>query len=468
MLLMKPPVTSGYVVGKLHRYLAQFVQDIVDGKQSKRSSISVPPQHGKSRLLTVLAGAWLMGRFPGMALAVTGALGDLLKDLSKEIRALVQTQRYQWVFKDVLPLYGSNRSDAWTLTNGSSIIARPAGAKLTGRRVDFLIIDDPHKGREQAESVVERHKIQEWYHADCYTRLAPNAKVLIVATRWHPEDLIGHLTSEEREEELKLLGEESELFNRVIIEARCENPDSDPIKRELGEPLCPELGRGERFLAATQASIPHYEWSSQYQGNPTPRQGDVADVTKLKYCRWSDVPDSVTWTRGWDLALTEKQASDYTAGALVGVDTAQDKKERNFYIGGMFHDKKAWPRLKPAIVELSLKDKEDERLQIARIGVEIVGGFVIGKHELSAALAGEVRVAGIISSKSKLVRAQPWLNRLDIGKVIIVTDDDPKKCVWIKRLKDEMTAFPTGANDDQIDGISVGWTQLTKPTLLMA
>ena len=432
ILLVHPPDT-GYVLGALHKYLASLVQGMIDGRMSKRITVSVPPQHGKSSLLTVLAAAWLVGRYPGIAIGLTGAVGSLLNDFSKRIRSIVTDPRYAWVFPGVVPVYGSNRADSWRLTNGSSIVARPAGSKLVGRRVDFLIIDDPHTGREAAESPLARARVLEWYFADCYTRLSPNAKVLIVATRWHPEDLIGHLTSEAYTDEMSRMGQTAETFTRIVLEARCIHPEADPLGRELGAPLCPELGRGESFLDATQAAIPFYEWESQYQGEPKPRQGDTAAVENMRYCEPDEVPEDVEWLRGWDLALTEKQASDFTAGAMC----ALHKATGDFYIGHMYHDKKAWTRLKPQIIALALTDADE--YEARRMAVEVVGGFEIGYSELrTSELMGEVKVVKVISSKDKLVRAQPWLNKLEAKKMVLVRGK------WNKAFVDELRSFPTG------------------------
>lgn len=456
-VLLVHPAESGYIYGELHRYLAHLVQNMVDGFAGKRITVSVPPQHGKSSLLTVLAGAWLVGKYPGIAVGLTGALGSLLNDFSKRVRAIVNSQQYQWAFPGVVPLFGSNRSDSWSLTNGSSVVARPAGSKLTGRRVDFLIIDDPHRGREDAESPLMRARVREWYFADCYTRLSPEAKVLIVATRWHPEDLIGHLTSEAYKKEMRLRGQEQEIYQRFIIEALCEHPERDPLRRGLGAPLCPELGRGVPFLEATRAALPGYEWSSQYQGDPRPRLGDVADVTKFIRMPMSSVPvKDVEWLRGWDLALTEKEASDFSAGTLCGIDRTTGL----FYIAHIQREKKAWGRLKPMIVDLARGDLE--QYNAARMAVEVVGGFEIGWAELRSALLDQVKVSKVTSSKSKMVRAQPWLNKLDTGKCVLV--EGP----WNKDFVDELAAFPAGAHDDMVDGVSVAWHALHRPSLLVA
>ena len=239
-LLFNNPATSGKVCGDLQRYLIQRVQDIADGVGGSRQALSVPPQHTKSTTVTIEGMSWILGRFPGTNVGITGYSHSLATKFSKQIRDRVS---HPWYSKLVFPgseiVFGSNQMSDWEMMNGSGLRARSAGAKFTGHRVDYLVIDDPHKGRAEAESETQRQRVLEWYLGDCKTRLSPDGKVLLIGTRFHPEDLIGYLTGEEYEDEIRALGQEQELFEVTNLPAICEDPDSDPLGREVGRALFP-------------------------------------------------------------------------------------------------------------------------------------------------------------------------------------------------------------------------------------
>jgi len=446
VLLMHPPGASSIVLGKLHKYLIAQVQNELTGKATGRLAVSVPPQHGKSTFLSILAAAWHLGKFPGKTVAISGAIGSLIHDFSKKIRAIVSDEKYAMVFPKAKIVYGSNRAEHWKLTNLSELVAKAQGAKLTGRRVDWLIIDDPHKGREEAESDLQRQRVKEWYFADCYTRLSPTAKVFLIGTRFHPEDLIGNLTSEEYAEEMRTLGQGQEVFTKVVIEAMCEHPNRDPLGREYGEALAPELGRTKEFLNGIKAAIPAYEWDSQYQGSPRAKSSGQVETDKITLVDWTQVPRDATFARGWDFALTEKQSSDFSAGALG----CYHKPTGNFYICDMSRKQLIWNKLKKHVISLGMQDRYSEWYTAMLMGIESVGGYEVAYRELKeSTLLGSVSIKPVTSNKSKAVRAQGWFNLIEASKVFMVRGP------WNKEFISELSQFPGGQNDDQVDAVTV-------------
>lgn len=446
LLLFNPPGFCDYVLGAMHVYLARLAQKVIEGKAPKRQIISVPPQHGKSTLISKEFVSWVVGFKPGVQVALTGFSHDLVTDFSKWVRARVQSPVYQLIFPGLNVLKDYDKGDAWSLSNGSGVRAKSCGKKLTGRKVDLLIIDDAHSGRQEAESSLKRRRIREWYFGDCLTRLSPGAAVFIIGTRWHPEDLSGHLTSEEYEADMKVAGKTQELFHITNFPALSEGA-GDLLKRESGEPLFPEV-RNKDFLESIRASIPPYEWDSQFQGKPRSRGSGQVDLSRLAKITLADVPKGIERARGWDLALTTKASSDFTAGALCAYDSEAD----HFYIIDMVNDKWVWTMAKPKIVARSLNDREEHG--VMRIGMEGVSGFSIGCDEVRSALLGEVKVEKRNPKSDKLLRAQPWLNKIEAGKVSIVRGE------WNRRFLAELAAFPDGDNDDQVDAVSVAYEML--------
>jgi predicted phage terminase large subunit-like protein len=455
LLLFNPPERAEYVVGQLHVFLSDMLQAVAVGKACKRQIINVPPQHGKSTLVSKEFVSWIISYQPGIQVALTSFSHELVTDFSKWVRSRVQSPLYQKVFPNSQVDEGNNKAALWHLTNGSSVCAKSTGKKLIGRRVDLLIIDDAHSGRQDAESVLMRKRIREWYFGDCLTRMSPEGYVFIIGTRWHPEDLSGHLTSEEYEEGMRASGLVREMFNKINLPAFSEG-DGDPLGRSRDEPLFPEM-RGKEFLENMRAAQAPYEWESQFQGHPQTSGSGQVDTKKIHRITLADVPKDLERTRGWDLALKEKQTSDFTAGALCAYDRAAD----HFYIMDMVHEKMVWARAKPAIIKMSMIDKEEHG--VVRIGMEAVSGFSIGRDEMAQSLLGELRVEERNPKTDKLLRAQPWLNKIEAGKVSMVVGE------WNRRFLRELAVFPDGDHDDQVDAVSVAWEMLfTKRTFQFA
>ena len=440
--------STGFHWTTLHKYLASIIQGISDGSLGLRHATCIPPQHGKSLILSKEAGSWLLGKYPGIELGITSHSSDMCVEISQFIRDRVRNPIYQLVFENTLPVYGSNRMDSWKLTNGSRVRAKPAGSKFTGRRIDWLIVDDPHKGREETESKVQREAVVKWYFADLYTRLSPGAPVSVIQTRFHPSDLVGTLTNEERARQLQESGAEGEVFQVHNLPAICDDEDNDLLRRDQGQALFPQI-RDEAFLHNVKMSIPPYDWASQYQQRPKLSGGEI-NAELLKYISWEELPENLELVRHWDLALTENQTSDYTAGALCAYDPDEDK----FFIAHIFRNKRTWVKNRQVIIDKCRQEAEDYK--VLRVGIEAVAGFMAVYQDLKATLLGDIKIVPTKPGRGgKLLRATPWLNKVEAGRVYVV------RGVWNKDFVDELESFPDADHDDQIDAISGAWEILT-------
>jgi predicted phage terminase large subunit-like protein len=456
--LFNPQGHSAFILGDLHRYLIDLVQNVHDGTAPPNTAVSVPPQHGKSSMLSVEAPSWILGVEPKAHVAITGFSHTLVTKFSKSIRSRMEHPLYQIVFPGVHPVRGSNKADEWVTTKGGGVVAKSAGSKLTGRRVDYLIMDDVHPGRAEAESTVLREKVVQWYFGDCFTRLHPKAKQFLIGTRWHPDDLIGRLTSPEYRAQLEAEGRSEMDFNYINIPAISEEGIEDPLGRGPDEALFPEE-RPLSYLKGVKASIPAYEWDSQYKGMPRSASSGVIDLSNLHYIKPSQIPwdDIDEIVRGWDTALSEQQTADYTAGALIGYN----RKTKNVYILHMVRRRLAWAKMRSLITVQAETDLqgypqgEEANNRVLRMGMEGVGGFKGVVEDVRDALLGRVKVELKNPPKrsegggSKLLRAQPWLNKIEGGKVYVVQDS------WTKDFVDELDEFPDGKHDDQVDAVSV-------------
>ena len=463
-IVATPPI----YISACHEYLMHLAQLAYDRTgYGKRQCVSMAPQHGKSTVLSILFPLWLLGRHPGICVGITGFSQELVTDFSRTIKELMQSDAFKEVFPECELNLAYDRMDYWKTTTNSVLRAKPAGRKFTGQKLNVLIADDVHAGREEAESKVKRNRVKKWFSSDCLSRLAPGSLVFVIATRWHPEDLIGHITNEELNRKLWDEGAEEAIYLTTNLEAICEHPETDPLGRKLGDVLFPEV-RNEAFLNSQRATMESYDWDSQYQGRPRVSGGEQVDITKIKRIDVTELPDDMEILRGWDLALSEKQVADFTAGALLGYHKSSDR----IFLMDMQKDKKAWGTAKPWIISRSLYDKEV--WGVSRIGVEAVTGFEIGRIELASSLLGELRVEKYnpASRQDKLSRAQPWLNKVEAGKFYIVCSKDTTGRVvmpkWVRGFLDELEVFPLGQHDDQVDAVSIAFEAFVKRVRLLA
>lgn len=444
-----------YIIGKLHEHLASIVDEVVDEERNPNQSVSVPPQHGKSSLLCVRAVAWLIGAKKGISIGMAGAYEELMSKHFREAKAIMASPLYIAVFGVITPIEGEDRANSAIFSNGSEVQCRSTGSKLVGRRVDWLIIDDPHPGRKEVESPTERKRVKEWFMADCVTRLSPGAKVFLISTRWHPEDLHAQVTDPEVEKVFIDAGFEDALFQVTNIPAICDDPETDPLGREEGEACFPEQ-RDEEFLRLKRvtyvAAGEEYEWFSQFQGQPRTRGGNLADTEKIIRLTKDEVPTDIEWVRGIDPACAENKKADRTAGALCAARYDSDGLCTEFYLIHMFAKRGPYATRKQEI-ENQL-DYDNLHNHVNRAGVEGVGGFEAIMQETKQKFLGRISVvkknfSGGRGGNAKVLRAQPWFNLIEAGRFYMVIGD------WNADFLEELQNFPTGKHDDQIDAVSI-------------
>lgn len=394
------------------------------------------PTHN-SRLTAIEFTTWLLGRNPKADIILASYAQSLSETSSKAAKARLNELEYQRVFDTRLNTRDASASD-WATTDGGRYRAVGVGGAITGRGADFLIIDDPHTNYEEAHSPTMRRKVWNWYMSDAQTRLSPNGVVVIIMTRWHTDDLVGRLLDPERQKEMEADGVSSEPWRVVNFPAIAK--DNDQLGRKRGEPLSPQRYPVKR-LKQIRASMTGYIWSALYDGNPVPEGGNYIDTAKFKIRRPGEIPDGLSWVRFWDLATDEKKDSDFTAAPRCAIDANGE-----LWIADMIRGQWKWPKARETIKRTA----EDEMIEI---GVEAVAGFKTALDNLREVLTC-VRITEHSPSRDKLTRALPWIALADNGKVNLVQGG------WVGSFLAEAAQFPSGANDDQVDGVSGAYHML--------
>ena len=313
-----------YKPGWFHRELCElldkFAQDVQD-KLSPRLIITCPPRHGKSTLSSVHFPPYLLGRNPSFEV-IAATYGQTLSDeFGRKVRDLINAPLYRDLFPETQVDRRTNSANNVRTTKRGMYFATSVGGALTGLGAHALIIDDPIKSRAEAESALERKRAWDWYVSDARTRLLPGGGIIVTATRWHPDDLIGRIIAQS--------GEKFTLYEFPAIAVE------DEPHRMKGAPLHPER-YPLKELAAIRATLPPRDWESLYQCRPFL---DGGDFFKSDMFRWYDTPPpGLVWYAGADYAVSESNRADYTAIVLLGVDA-----DYNIYIHPDIYHARATP-----------------------------------------------------------------------------------------------------------------------------
>jgi len=294
------------------------------------------------------------------------------------------------------------------------------------------IIDDPTRSRADAESETLRDKQWDWFTGDLRTRLKPGAPIVVVMTRWHPDDIGG-----------RLLERQPGLWRVVSIPAVAE--ENDPLGRAEGEWLWGDDEYGyaaelKRAFAEYEAAGAMRDWAALYQQRPVSAEGNLFKTHMIEML---DVaPVCVSQARAWDLAATRQMGTrnpDWTAGAKLG-----RMKDGRFVILDMVRLREGPDDVEAAIVNTAAADGF-----AVTVGLPQDPGQA-GKQQvlyLTRKLSGH-RVDSSPETGDKATRAAPFASQVNVGNVCMV------KGPWNGALMDEMASFPGGLKDDQIDGLS--------------
>lgn len=399
------------------RMIAQML-DRMDAGEFDRLLITMPPRHGKSETITVRLPLRFLAQHPEDNVLVTGYNQQFARKFGRKTRNLAESAG---ILSD-----DKTASDEWATAGGGLYMARGVGSPPTGTGFARIIIDDPVKNREEAESETYRNKVWDWYTDDIYTRLEPGGKLIVVMTRWHEDDLAGRaIVSEPGWKILKL---------PAIAD------EGDAMDRKAGEALWPNRYSVEA-LERIKRTIGDYAFEALYQCNPTPREGSLFQVSRIEIVDRSELPAGLDWTESWDVAATENDG-DWTAG----VDMA--KHDGLYYVDPIRfrHEPSARNRemlnraliVKPRRITVP-QDPGAAGKESAQAFVRMFSGF-------------NIRVR--LQSGDKFVRAEPASAQVNAGNFRVV--DGPFARAFIEELRQA----PHGKHDDFIDAMSDAFNEI--------
>lgn len=410
-----------YQFARVHEVIVNVLERVQRG-ELKRVILNMPPRHGKSELVSVNFPPWLVGIDPTHKVLAASYGQELASTFGRQVRQLAESPLHKALFPECNITKDSNASHRFDLTKGGGYRAVGVGGTATGLGADTVIIDDPHKGRKEAESAAKREEVWQWYLTTIYLRLSPEASVIVVATRWNEDDLCGRLIREQPEE------------GWVVIDlaAICERED-DLMGRKEGEALWPGRWPLSRLLQI-KANLSAYDWSAIYQQRPTPLGGGMWKAEWLRYYR--ELPPVRRRVWSWDTAIKTGQMNDYSVGLLWAVC------DNGHYLERMVRKRLAYPDLKAAVInEYAAAPSSAVLVEDKSSGQQLLQE--LGRNT-------QLPLIGMMPGKDmpldKILRVNLVSPMGEAGKVWL-----PEGQPWVKDVVDELTSFPNGPHDDIVD-----------------
>lgn len=386
--------------------------------------IFMPPRHGKSELAAIRYPAYRLEARPDMRIIVGAYNQTLANKFSRRTRRICEAR------------VGLSKERAavedWETEAGGGLRAVGVGAGITGQGGDLIVIDDPVKSREEAESSAYRERVWDWYTNDLYTRQEPGCAMILIMTRWHKDDLAGRI----------LASDDGPNWQVVSLPAEAE--EDDPLGRAVGEALCPD-----RFTLAQLADIKRVlarDYYALYQQRPTAREGGMFKSHWLPLC--DEVPYQARRARWWDRAATDGDG-DYTAGVLLA------QADGLWYVEDVRRGQWSSGERDRIIIDTAEKDAMRYGEGAVEQWTEQEPGSS-GKDkalDFVRMLAGH-RANAWPSTGSKALRAESLSKQAEWGNVRV------KRAGWTGAFLDEMLDFPSGAHDDQVDAASAAFNRL--------
>lgn len=440
-----------YEIGWHHKKLAAKLNAFVRG-EIQYLMVFMPPRHGKSELVSRRLPAFLHGWYPDAEIMAASYLDSLAGDMCIDVQNIIDSKPYQELFPEtkIWPPGTSyvkgtrNSSEHHIVGRKGKYRGQGVGGSFTGKGANFIIVDDPIKGRETADSAAFREKLWNFYNNDLFSRLETNLKtgrkgqVLITQTRWHEDDLSGRLLDLMKKDPNAV---QWEIVDFPAIRVDMDNPD-DP--RQIGEALWPEKYSVEQLNQIKSSAGPR-AWSSLYQQNPVPDGGGLFNDKMFEFV---DLPSQFDWSFIMaDTAYSEKQEADFTVFTCFGVIGEQ------LYIRDVFRK-----QMKSSDVE-----KEVEPFIRKFLGYGYRGTYIEPKGHgiyLNQAWAvkglmipGETEIKEFYSDRrfNKVERANNVVPHLANRKVLI-----NKALANKEDLVAECLGFPKAKHDDFVDTVVDG------------
>ena len=393
-------------------------------------AVSTPPQEGKTTFIVYYL-SWMLIRNPWLKIIYATYSQGRANSVSRQIRSLVS----MWT-----PLKsGSSSVQRWETEQGGGLLAAGRGSAMVGFSSDLTVIDDPIKDMVEAQSGTIREQTVEWFSSVVMTRMASLSQIIVIATRWHNDDLIAHVVANV-----------NATYTNIPAQAISED---DLLGRHLDEYLDSVQGRSKSSWDTVKKAVGPYVWQALYQGDPKPVGGSLINVDKIDIIPWETVVyqdertkammtlDRAVVVQSWDLTFgtidgkkRKSSGADYVAGhvyALIGT---------KWILVDRVHDHFTFTETVSQVLRMSARWPQTSRIYVEK---KANGVALLNTLRKRAALIRPVEPRG--SKEARALAVQPTIDDGDYAVLDTIFDQG---------MFDEYRVFPFGKHDDDVDAMT--------------
>lgn len=415
--------------------ISRLLCDIVAGVLT-RLMVFLPPRHGKSELISKYFPAWFLGNNPSKRVIISSYEADFAASWGRKAREVLIDPAAHKLF-GWSPGQGSG--SRWHTRRGGELVTAGVGGPITGRGANVFVIDDPVKNAEEANSVTMQEKVYDWYRSTARTRLEPGGAMILVMTRWNMNDLAGKLTRD--------MNEGGEKWRVVSLPGIAK--DNDLLGRRPGDALWPDRYSAKE-LEALKTTLGTYWYTAMYDQVPAPPGGaifkenwfgryDFLPVNEKPFCR----------VQSWDTGFKTNDGDSYCVCTQVSLFG------QGYFVEEVWRERLEYPDLKRKAILLYQAHLPDEVL----IEDKASGQSLIQELRRET----PIPVLPFKVDTDKVSRAHACTPECEAGKVFV-----RRGASWYQDWIGEMTAFPTGETDDQVDSFTQAMNRLkTKAPILL-
>ena len=429
-----------------HRLIAEAL-DSVERGETKKLALMLPPGSAKSTYASVLFPEYFLGRNPQLSVIAASHTAELAERFGRRVRNIFADETHQLVFNNSVSA-DSAAAGRWDTTEGGEYFSVGVGGSVTGRRGDLVIVDDPVRSREDADSERVRAKTWEWYINDLTTRMKPDARIVIACTRWHEADLLGEILAKE--------GKEWKVVKIPFLAGH-----GDILGRKEGERLWPEWYTDEM---ERQAQLDPRAFISLWQQEPRPMEG--AEFKRTWIQRYTNPPKVTNKIILVDPAgdpsknTGKRKKSDYTAMWVIALGS-----DENAYIVDGLRDRLNLTQRADALFALHKKHKPMQ-VRYEQYGLQADVEHVKSEMERRQYRFAIKEVGGGVEKNARIRRLIPWFE----GGRMWLPSSMPKETVTGQHydlvadfIDQEYATFPVGRYDDSFDCLA----RLAEPGLTL-
>ena len=420
---------DSWIRTRLSSFLARKIQGFIETDTGHAYDILIiecPPQHGKSMTVSESLPSWYLGRHPTENIILASYDSDFAERFCRKNKEKIKSCGRNLFGIEIGAI---DRAGEFELGNGKGrMISRGIMSGITGNPANLIIIDDPVKNQQEADSPAYRNRVWSEWQASLKSRLAAKGKVVVIMTPWTDDDLAARIIRSEK--------------NVQLIRLPVEAEENDPIGREAGEALCPELGKDNQWLTDFKASYisdpqgGQRAWTALYQCSPRQEEGNLVRRDWWKFYDPEEQIQFGTEIISVDASFKGDDSSDYVSIQVWG------KRAQDYYLRYCLNKRLNFPDTVEAIKTIY---RLFPRARTVLIEEAANGPAII------QTLQREMFIIPVTPLGGKISRVNAISPAIESGHVFL---PDPAKAPWVSDYVDQWTAFPNSKYDDMVDATS--------------